>query len=83
MGKGQAMAEGEYVQGSMDIHEQQSTFALFWSITKWSSIAIVVSLVLLAFTRTGAVDCKNSEQAALHVNSCGKATVAAPELPAH
>jgi hypothetical protein len=77
------MAESEYVQGSMDIHEQQGTFALFWSITKWSSIAIGIALVLLALTRTGAVDCKNSEQAAQHINSCGKATVAAPEAPAH
>lgn len=68
----------DYVHGTMDIHEQQSTFALFWAITKWSSILIIITLVLLAVTRTNAADCKKSDQAAAHLNSCGKLHVEEP-----
>lgn len=66
------MAESEFVHGSMDIGEHRKTYALFWTLTKWSSVLIVIALVLLAFTRTNAVDCKNSEAAASHINACGK-----------
>jgi len=47
------------------------------------AFGLVPSVAAATETRTGAVDCKNSEQAAQHINSCGKATVAAPEAPAH
>lgn len=67
---------GDYVPGSMDIHEQKATFGLFWALTKWGGIAVVVFVALLALTRTNAVDCKNAEQAAANINACGK-------LPAH
>jgi hypothetical protein len=29
-------------------------------------------MVILALTRTNAIDCKNAEQAAAHINACGK-----------
>lgn len=76
------MADGEYVHGSQDIHEQQATFALFWTLTKWSSVLIIIALILLAFTRTTAVDCSKGDVAAAHINACGKlpsATEAAAE----
>ncbi len=66
------MAEGEYVPGSMDISEQRKTFDLFYSLTKWGSIIIVAAVVVLAMTRTNAVDCSKSDQAAAHLNACGK-----------
>ena len=84
------MADHEYVHGSQDIHEQRATFALFWSLTKWGSVLCVVALVLLAITRTNAANCKNGEEAAKHINACGKLHAAeategeAPaEAPAH
>jgi len=66
------MADGEYVHGTMDIGEQRKTFALFWAITKWSSILIGIVMVFLALTRTNAYDCSKAEVAAAHLNSCGK-----------
>jgi hypothetical protein len=66
------MADGEYVHGSQNIEEQKETFALFWVLTKWSSVLIIVALALLAFTRTNAVDCSKSDIAAKHLNACGK-----------
>lgn len=66
------MAEGEYVQGTMDIGEQRSTFDLFYALTKWGSILVVVALILLAMTRTNSVDCSKPDQAAANLNSCGK-----------
>ncbi|MFT3811461.1 MAG: aa3-type cytochrome c oxidase subunit IV [Micropepsaceae bacterium] len=70
------MADGEYVQGSMDITEQKATFNLFYSLTKWGSILVGIAVVLLAVTRTNAVDCSKADLAAAHINACGK-------LPAH
>ncbi len=66
------MADGEYVHGTMDIAEQRKTFALFWAITKWSGIVIVLVMVFLALTRTTAYDCSKAEVAAAHLNACGK-----------
>jgi hypothetical protein len=66
------MADGEYVHGTMDISDQRKTYALFWALTKWGGILIVLLLVFLAFTRTTAVDCSKAEIAAAHINSCGK-----------
>lgn len=66
------MAEGEYVQGTMDISEQRSTFNLFYSLMKWSTIVLVAAMVVLAMTRTNAVDCSKADQAAAHMNACGK-----------
>ncbi|MFO1238473.1 MAG: aa3-type cytochrome c oxidase subunit IV [Alphaproteobacteria bacterium] len=63
---------GDYVPGSMDIEEQKATFGLFWSLTKWGSVAVGIFMVILALTRTNAIDCKNAEQAAAHINACGK-----------
>lgn len=39
----------EHVVGTMDIQEQQKTFALFWTLTKWSLILIVLLLIGLAY----------------------------------
>jgi hypothetical protein len=66
------MANSEYVHGTMDINEQRKTFALFWTITKWSSVLLGLLLIFLALTRTTAVDCSKAETAAAHINSCGK-----------
>jgi hypothetical protein len=67
-----AEAEGEYVHGSMNIEAQRDTFAVFWTVTKWASVLIGLTLVLLATMRTNAIDCTKAEQAASHINSCGK-----------
>ena len=84
------MADHEYVHGAMDIREQQATFGLFWTLTKWGSVLCVIALVMLAITRTNAANCKNMEEAAKHINACGKLHAAegtegaAPaEAPAH
>ncbi len=66
------MAEGEYVQGSMDISEQKKSFDLFYSLTKWGTILTVAACVLLAVTRTNAPDCAKGDVAAKHLNACGK-----------
>ena len=66
------MAEGEYVRGTMDIGEQRSTFSLFYTLMKWSTIVMVAAIVALAIFRTNAVDCSKADQAAAHMNACGK-----------
>lgn len=66
------MADGEYVQGSMDITEQKATFNLFYELTKWGSILVGIAVVALALTRTNAIDCSKADQAAAHINACGK-----------
>lgn len=66
------MAEGEYVHGSMDISAQRGTFAGFWTFTKWGSIVLGLIVILLAITRTNAPDCSKGDQAAAHLNACGK-----------
>ena len=67
-----AEAESEYVHGSMNIEAQRETYGVFWTVTKWASILIAITLVLLATMRTNAIDCTKAEQAAAHINSCGK-----------
>lgn len=66
------MAEGEYVQGSMDISDQRKTLDLFYTLTKWGTILTVAAVVLLAVTRTNAPDCSKGDVAAKHLNACGK-----------
>lgn len=66
------MAESDFVHGEMDISEQRSTFDLFYTATKWGTILVVALVAILAVTRTNAVDCSKSDQAAAHLNACGK-----------
>ena len=42
-----ADAHDDYVRGSMEISEQQSTFALFINLAKWGSLLIAAVLVFL------------------------------------
>jgi len=37
----------DYVHGKMDIHQNQSTYALFGNLTKWGSLAVAVVLVFI------------------------------------
>jgi hypothetical protein len=49
------MASGpksDYKRGSMDIREHESTFSLFWGLTKWGTILTVALLVFLAYMFT-------------------------------
>jgi Bacterial aa3 type cytochrome c oxidase subunit IV len=39
-------AESHYEKGKMDISQNQETFALFWSLTKWG---LIVSVGVMAF----------------------------------
>jgi hypothetical protein len=66
------MSEGEYVHGTMDISAQRSTFGLFYNLTKWGSVIVAIAVVMLALTRTNAPDCSKGDQAAAHLNACGK-----------
>ncbi|MCK0167733.1 aa3-type cytochrome c oxidase subunit IV [Jannaschia sp. S6380] len=45
------MAE-EHKVGSMDITEQEKTFAGFMTFTKWAVIGIIALLIFLAIFRT-------------------------------
>ena len=42
-----ANAHDDYVRGSQEIREQESTFSLFIGLAKWGSLATAVSLVFL------------------------------------
>ena len=42
-----ADAHDDYVRGSMEISEQQSTFDLFINLAKWGSLLTAATLVLL------------------------------------
>ena len=37
----------DYHRGEMDIHEQAATYSLFGKLTKWGSLVLAVSLVML------------------------------------
>ncbi len=37
----------DYVHGEMEIHQHQSTYALFGNMTKWGSLILAVLLVFL------------------------------------
>jgi len=39
--------DSEYVHGQMDVHQQQNSYELFASLTKWGSLLIAVLLVFL------------------------------------
>ncbi|WGH79681.1 aa3-type cytochrome c oxidase subunit IV [Jannaschia ovalis] len=41
----------DHKRGEMDITEQEKTFAGFMTFTKWTVIAIIVLLILLAIFR--------------------------------
>ncbi len=41
-------SSGEHKMGSMDISQHKSTYAGFIKLTTWSSIAIVITLALMA-----------------------------------
>lgn len=72
-----AEAEHEYVHGSMNIEAQRETYAMFWAVTKWASVLIGITLLLLALTRTNAIDCTKGEVAARNLIACGKMPLAA------
>jgi Bacterial aa3 type cytochrome c oxidase subunit IV. len=40
-------AHDAYVRGSQEISEQESTFALFIGLAKWSSLALAVTIAFL------------------------------------
>lgn len=42
----------EHQHGSMDIREQEKTFAGFIKFTNWTVVIILLVLVFLAFART-------------------------------
>ena len=44
----EAGAAGEYVHGSMDIHEQERTFAGFLHLVAWVAAIVIVVLIFLA-----------------------------------
>lgn len=43
---------GHYESGKMDIREQQRTWAGFTGLVKWTTVSIVLLMILLAFFRT-------------------------------
>jgi hypothetical protein len=47
-----ASAPTTYKKGSQDIRAQQDTFALFWGLTKWGIVVVVLILVFLAYMFT-------------------------------
>lgn len=42
-----ADAHDDYVRGSQEISEQEGTFSLFMGMTKWGSLLIAATLLLL------------------------------------
>lgn len=47
-----ASAPQSYKRGSQNIREQQSTFAMFWGMTKWGIICVIALMILLAYLFT-------------------------------
>jgi hypothetical protein len=47
----QSMAKSptNFKRGSMNIREHEATFAMFWSLTKYSIISVILLMVLLAY----------------------------------
>jgi hypothetical protein len=41
-----------YTKGKMDLSEHNATYGLFWSLTKWGIVLIVITLVLMAYFLT-------------------------------
>jgi len=46
------MAGGEFKRGSMDITQHRETWTMFIMLTKWTCVAIVVVLALMALFLT-------------------------------
>lgn len=38
-----------YKKGSQDLRAHQDTFALFWGLTKWGIIVVVIIMIALAY----------------------------------
>lgn len=47
-----ASAPTTYKKGSQDIRAQQDTFSLFWGLTKWGIVVVVLILIFLAYMFT-------------------------------
>ena len=47
-----ASAPQTYKKGKQDIREQNATFALFWGLTKWGTIIVILIMILLAYLFT-------------------------------
>ncbi len=47
-----ASAPQTYKKGNQDIREQQATFALFWGLTKWGIVVVVLVMIFLAYMFT-------------------------------
>ncbi|MBP6014256.1 MAG: aa3-type cytochrome c oxidase subunit IV [Alphaproteobacteria bacterium] len=47
-----ASAPQTYKKGKQDIREQNATFALFWGLTKWGVIIVILIMILLAYLFT-------------------------------
>ena len=39
--------DSDYVHGKMDIHQNESSYALFGNMTKWGSLILAVALVFI------------------------------------
>jgi len=44
-----ANAPTTHKKGSQDIRAQQETFALFWALTKWGTVIILLIMIVLAY----------------------------------
>jgi Bacterial aa3 type cytochrome c oxidase subunit IV len=47
-----ASSPQSYKRGTQDIRENQATFALFWGLTKWGLILVLLTMILLAYLFT-------------------------------
>jgi hypothetical protein len=47
-----ASAPQTYKKGTQDLREQQATYAVFWALTKWGIVGVVVLLIVLAYLFT-------------------------------
>ena len=47
-----ASAPQTYKRGKQDIREHNATFALFWGLTKWGTVIVILILLLLAYLFT-------------------------------
>ena len=47
-----ATAPQTYKKGSQDIRDNQATFGVFWTLTKWGIVVVALLLILLAYLFT-------------------------------
>ncbi len=47
-----ASAPQTYKKGKQDIREQQATFGLFWNLTKYGIVVVILIMLLLAYLFT-------------------------------